>query len=308
MTEALSLNKKHASFNELDTSYEAETDTKKRERKKSINSSNPENSFNNLNSEIKSIIENETDLSFSSNSNSDLDENKTNIEPLFDSKYWRASKDFNSETDEPISTYESQNENRTPSKKDNFIFVDKKNSPKPFHSKYADIQDMAGISVGSNKQSTQSNEDEENRTDHLNNISYSPINSLENNNNEENDKIEKKEKIKNNNEEEKVVENNKEKNNNNINNNINYNINKKLFINGFNNYNNIQNNLKYNNDSELLNQYDPMNYKNNTIPFFTSMYYPQQFCSFMPNYNYPILNKKNFIPTNNNTNNKLEEI
>ena len=161
MTETLSLNKNHASFNELNTSYEAGTDTKKRERKKSINSSNPENSFNNLNSEIKSIIENETDLSFSSNSNSDLEENKTNIEPLFDSKYWRVSKDINSETDEPISTYESQNENRTPSKKDNFIFVDNKNSPKPFHSKYADIQDIAGISVGSNKQSTQSNEDEE---------------------------------------------------------------------------------------------------------------------------------------------------
>ena len=308
MTEALSLNKKHASFNELDTSYEAETDTKKRERKKSINSSNPENSFNNLNSEIKSIIENETDLSFSSNSSSDLDENKTNIEPLFDSKYWRASKDFNSETDEPISTYESQNENRTPSKKDNFIFVDKKNSPKPFHSKYADIQDMAGISVGSNKQSTQSNEDEENRTDHLNNISYSPINSLENNNNEENDKIEKKEKIKNNNEEEKVVENNKEKNNNNINNNINYNINKKLFINGFNNYNNIQNNLKYNNDSEMFYQYEPINFKNNAIQYYPNMYIPQQLCSFIPNYNYPVLNKTNFIQnTNNINNNKLEE-
>jgi len=205
MTEALSLNKKHESFNELNTSYEPDTDTKKRERKKSINSSNPENSFNNLNSEIKSIIENETDLSFSSNSNSDLEENKTNIEPLFDSKYWRVSKDINSETDEPISTYESQNENRTPSKKDNFIFVDNKNSPKPFHSKYANIQDMAGISVGSNKQSTQSNEDEENRTDHSYNINYSPTNSLENNINEEN---EKNEKIKNNNQEEKVIENN----------------------------------------------------------------------------------------------------
>ena len=59
-----------------------------------------------------------------------------------------------------------------------------------------------------------------------------------------------------------------------------YIINNKSFMNGFNNFNNIQNNLKYNNDSELLNQYDPMNYKNNTIPFFTSMYYPQQFLFF----------------------------
>ena len=71
MKEALSLNKKHSSINELNTLFEAETDIKKIERKKSINSSNPESSFNNLNSEIKSIIENETDLSFSSNSNSD---------------------------------------------------------------------------------------------------------------------------------------------------------------------------------------------------------------------------------------------
>ena len=73
MKEALSLNKKHSSINELNTLFEAETDIKKIERKKSINSSNPESSFNNLNSEIKSIIENETDLSFSSNSNSDIE-------------------------------------------------------------------------------------------------------------------------------------------------------------------------------------------------------------------------------------------
>ena len=171
---------------------------KKKERKNSINSSSPESSFNNLNSEIKSIIENETDLSFSSNSNSEIDENKKNIELLFDSKYWRASKDINSETDEPISTYESQNEKNTPSKKENIIIVDKKDSPKPFHSKYAEVQEMVGTSVGSNKQSTQSNEDEEIRNDHLHNIIYcesnnnSPINSLGNNESEENDNKKKK--------------------------------------------------------------------------------------------------------------------
>ena len=306
MTETLLLNKHHSSFIEPNTSYEAETDIKKRERKKSINSSNPENSFNYLNSEIKSIIENETDLSFSSDSNSDLDENKTNIEPLFDLKYWRANKEIsNSETDEPISTYESQNENRTPSKKDNFIIVEEKNSPKPFHSKYAEIQDMAGISDGSNKQSTQSNEDEESRMGNLNNINYSPINSLENNNNEENKKNEKKEKIQNN-DEEKIIEN-KEKNNSNINNKINININKKLFINGFNNYNTIQTNLKNNNDSEMFYQYEP-NFKNTAPQYYhPRMFLPQQLCSFLPNYNYPILNKNNFIQNNNNINNILEE-
>ena len=157
------------------------------------------------------------------------------------------------------------------------------------------MQDIAGIDDGSNKQSTQSNEDEENKMDLLNNINYNPINSLENNIHEKN---------KNGNEEEKVIESNKEKNNNNVNNN---NINKKLFINGFNNYNNIQNNLQYNKDSEMFYQYEPINYKNNAIQYYSGMYLPHQLCPFMPNYNYPVLNKNNFIQNNNNINNKLEE-
>ena len=226
----------HKSLKANNTSYEEERNMKKKERKNSINSNSLESSFNNLNSEIKSIIENETDLSFTSNSNSEIDENKSNIDHLFDSKYWRASKDTNSETDEPISTYDSQNEKDTPSKKDKFIFIDKKNSPKPFHSKYAEVHELAGMSEGSNKQSTQSNEDEETRLDHLHNISYcesnnnSPINSLINNESDDNEN--KSDKIKINTEDEKVIENIKEKNISNLNNNINNNINsKKLFIN-----------------------------------------------------------------------------
>ena len=293
MTETFYLQKKISSLKEKNTSYEAENSMRKKERKNSINSSSLDSSFNNLNSEIKSIIENETDLSFSSNSNSDVEENKANIEHLFDYKYWRVSKETNSETDEPNSTYESQNEKDTPIKKDKFIIIDGKNSPKPFHSKYAEVQEMAGMSVGSNKQSTQSNEDEETRLDHLNNISYcesnnnSPINSLGNNENEENEN--KKGKIKINNEE----QNGKTKTN----------INK-LINNGFNNYNNVQN-IKHNNESEYLNPYEQINYKNNALPFFQSLYLPQQLCSFMPNYNYSALNKKNFVQNNNN---KLEEM
>ena len=293
MTETFYIQKKIPSLKEKNTSYEAENSMRKKERKNSINSSSLDSSFNNLNSEIKSIIENETDLSFSSNSNSDVEENKANIEHLFDYKYWRVSKETNSETDEPNSTYESQNEKDTQIKKDKFIIIDGKNSPKPFHSKYAEVQEMAGMSVGSNKQSTQSNEDEETRLDHLNNISYcesnnnSPINSLGNNENEENEN--KKGKIKINNEE----QNGKTKTN----------INK-LINNGFNNYNNVQN-IKHNNESEYLNPYEQINYKNNAIPFFQSLYLPQQLCSFMPNYNYSALNKKNFVQNNNN---KLEEM
>ena len=309
MAETYSIKKKSNSLNELNTSYESQKSMNKKERKNSINSSSPDTSFNNLNTEIKSIIENETDLSFSSNSNSEINENKKNIELLLDSKFWRASKEINSETDEPISTYESQNEKNTPSKKDNYIIVDKQNSPKPFHSKYAEVQEMVGTSVGSNKQSTQSNEDEEARHEHLHNISYcesnnnSPINSLENNESEENEI--KKEKMKINIEDGKNNINLKEKVNNNINNNLNNN--NKLFINGFNNYNNLQN-LKYNNDSEFSYPYDPINYKNNNIPFFPGVYLTQQLCPFMPNYNYSALNKKNFLINNNNINNKLEDI
>ena len=230
MTETLSIKKNQSNIKDINPSYKEETEKKKLERKKSINSSNYESSFNNLNSEIKSIIENETDLSFSSNSNSEIDdENKTNLEHLFDSKYWQASKDINSETDEPNSTYESQNEKGTPSKKENIVFFDKKNAPTPFHSKYAEKQEMAGMSEGSNKQSTQSNEEEEARTDHLNNISYcesnnniSPINSLGNNDSDNENKKEKgKEKLKINIKEDKInTENNKD---NNINNNLNTN-------------------------------------------------------------------------------------
>ena len=309
MAETYSIKKKSNSLNELNTSYESQKSMNKNERKNSINSSSPDTSFNNLNTEIKSIIENETDLSFSSNSNSEINENKKNIELLLDSKFWRASKEINSETDEPISTYESQNEKNTPSKKDNYIIVDKQNSPKPFHSKYAEVQEMVGTSVGSNKQSTQSNEDEEARHEHLHNISYcesnnnSPINSLENNESEENEI--KKEKMKINIEDGKNNINLKEKVNNNINNNLNNN--NKLFINGFNNYNNLQN-LKYNNDSEFSYPYDPINYKNNNIPFFPGVYLPQQLCPFIPNYNYSAINKKNFLINNNNINNKLEDI
>ena len=309
MAETYSIKKKSNSINELNTSYESQKSMNKKERKNSINSSSPDTSFNNLNTEIKSIIENETDLSFSSNSNSEINENKKNIELLLDSKFWRASKEINSETDEPISTYESQNEKNTPSKKDNYIIVDKQNSPKPFHSKYAEVQEMVGTSVGSNKQSTQSNEDEEARHEHLHNISYcesnnnSPINSLENNESEENEI--KKEKMKINIEDGKNNINLKEKVNNNINNNLNNN--NKFFINGFNNYNNLQN-LKYNNDSEFSYPYDPIYYKNNNIPFFPGVYLPQHLCPFLPNYNYSALNKKKFIINNNNINNKLEDI
>ena len=189
MRESCLSKKNSLTSNELNTSSEGDIIINKKERKNSVGSSSPEFSFNNINLEIKSILEHETDLSFSSNSNEEIEEKKVDIDYLFDSKYWRASKETNSDTDEPNSTYESQTGKDTPSKKDNYIILDNKNSPKPFHSKYVEVGDSMGISDGSNKQSTQSNEDEET------NLIYceSNNNSLGNNESEEN---EKKEKIK----------------------------------------------------------------------------------------------------------------
>ena len=83
MTETLSFTKTQKDLNHENASFEAENDIKKRERKKSINSSNPESSFNKLNSEIKPIIENETELSFSINSSSDLEEKKSKYRSPF---------------------------------------------------------------------------------------------------------------------------------------------------------------------------------------------------------------------------------
>ena len=309
MSKSCLFEKNSISSNEFNTSSEVESIINKKERKNSLNSSSPESSFNNLYSEIKSILENETDLSFSSNSNSEIEENKDNIEHLFDSKYWKASKEINSDTDEFISTYESQNDKDTPSKKDNYLVLEKNVSPKSFHSKHGGVKDLIGISDGSNKQSTQSNEDEEANIEHLHNISYceSNNNSLGNIENEDNEKKNnKKEKIKINNEDIKTKENIKEKNNNNINNNNNYNT-KQLYINGFNTYNNIHN-LKCNNESDFLYPYDSFNYKNNNLPFFPGMCLPQQLYSFMPNYNYLAINNTNLIVNNNinNVNQRLD--
>ena len=73
--------------------------------------------------------------------------------------------------------------------------------------------------------------------------------------------------------------------------------------------NNIQN-LKFNNkmyEPEYNYPYETMNYKNNNFQFFPGLYLSPQMYPFMPNYNYPSLNKKNFITNNNNNiNNELD--
>ena len=61
--------------------------------KSSTSSSSLDSSFDNLNIEIKSLLENDNDISFSSDSNSENDENKANMEYLFSSKFWKNNKD-----------------------------------------------------------------------------------------------------------------------------------------------------------------------------------------------------------------------
>ena len=253
MTETYPITQSHSKnekFQKVSALKELENNTK---HTTVLSSSSLDSSFDNINSEIKSIIENEHDLSFSSDSNSELAETRANMEHLFNYKYWRCSN------------------NKAPEIKER----NKKAQP-PTPIKCGMNQTYVGTSEGSNKQSTQSNEDEENRTAH--NVSL-----FESNNNSSSQSEEKDKNI-------QILKKEKE--------------NSSIKIN-----NNIQN-LKFNNkmyEPEYNYPYETMNYKNNNFQFFPGLYLSPQMYPFMPNYNYPSLNKKNFITNNNNNiNNKLD--
>ena len=254
MTETYPITQSHSKnekFQKVSALKELENNTK---HTTVLSSSSLDSSFDNINSEIKSIIENEHDLSFSSDSNSELAETRANMEHLFNYKYWRCSN------------------NKVPEIKER----NKKAQP-PTPIKCGMNQTYVGTSEGSNKQSTQSNEDEENRTAH--NVSL-----FESNNNSSSQSEEKDKNI-------QILKKEKE--------------NSSIKIN-----NNIQN-LKFNNkmlEQEYNYPYETMNYKNNNFQFFPGLYLSPQMYPFMPNYNYPSLNKKNFITNNNNNiSNKLDE-
>ena len=254
MTETYPITQSHSKnekFQKVSALKELENNTK---HTTVLSSSSLDSSFDNINSEIKSIIENEHDLSFSSDSNSELAETRANMEHLFNYKYWRCSN------------------NKVPEIKER----NKKAQP-PTPIKCGMNQTYVGTSEGSNKQSTQSNEDEENRTAH--NVSL-----FESNNNSSSQSEEKDKNI-------QILKKEKE--------------NSSIKIN-----NNIQN-LKFNNkmyEPEYNYPYETMNYKNNNFQFFPGLYLSPQMYPFMPNYNYPSLNKKNFITNNNNNiSNKLDE-
>ena len=258
MTETYPINQSHSNINK--SSYKQSCDN---HHIKGLSSSSLDSLFENKNYEIKSIIENEHDLSFSSDSNSELAESKANTDYLFNNKFWQPNSISNSVNLEPK---EKNKEFQSPIP----IFKCMKN------------QSKGGISEASNKQSTQSNEDDETPAEHFQNISSfeSNNNSSSHNESEEKGKVKQFDEIKN------------QKDNSN------------------NNYNIIQN-LKYNNkninEQEYIPPYENRNYKNNNIPFFQGVYLSPPIYPFMPNFNYPSLNKKNFITNHNiNLNNKLE--
>ena len=258
MTETYPINQSHSNINK--SSYKQSCDN---HHKKGLSSSSLDSLFENKNYEIKSIIENEHDLSFSSDSNSELAESKANTDYLFNNKFWQPNSISNSVNLEPK---EKNKEFQSPIP----IFKCMKN------------QSKGGISEASNKQSTQSNEDDETPAEHFQNISSfeSNNNSSSHNESEEKGKVKQFDEIKN------------QKDS------------------SINNYNIIQN-LKYNNkninEQEYIPPYENRNYKNNNIPFFQGVYLSPPIYPFMPNFNYPSLNKKNFITNHNiNLNNKLE--
>ena len=103
MSEAIPINK---SLSQLSNSQNVTTRTKKNEKfkhKLSTSSSSLDSSFDNYNSEIKSILENDKDISFSSDSDSELEETKANLEYLFSSKFWKSNSERNSSSKKQIS-------------------------------------------------------------------------------------------------------------------------------------------------------------------------------------------------------------
>ena len=250
----------------------------KKERKYSTNSSDSESFISNINAEIKNFLENEeNNISFSSNSEQDSPYKKSDIDYLLDSRFWKANN---------ISSYDTEYNQE----KKIFGKCLKKNAKKELNE--------------SNKQSTQENEDEENRNDIIMpNISSSesgnsPLNTYINNEINENEK--KYEKNLENKEQKDKINNNIKNTNSDINN-INVSnilLNQTNFTNGI-NYKNI------NNYSKFVFPYEHINYMGNqNMPnFFSGTYLAKNYINYNTNYNIPSqIENKTIIPINTNTN------
>ena len=277
--------------------YQKELSPQKKQRKNSSTLSDSESFISNLNAEIKHIIENDEDLSFSSNSDLESPDKKSDIEYLLDSRFWKASK---------ISSYETDYDQEK-------IFEKKKSKNEKEKKGKKEFEE-------SNKQSTQENEEDELRYDHLHNISStesnnSRLNSLPNNESSENNEINcdknysKNEK----NESHILISNYKENalnkeenqkteiNNNNFKSNNNL-LNTNILLNG----SNFTNNINFKNtktDSKFVYPYEQMNLISNAsnTNYYQNSYISQNYMNFSSKYNLPSpLNTRNIISLNNN--------
>ena len=289
-----------------ETAKEKEKTPERKKRRYSSISSDSDMSFiSNINAEIKNIVENEEDLSFSSNSEQESTNKKSDIEYLLDPKFWKASKD---------SWYDNEfNQEKKIFGMKKFSSDGKKHGKNGFDE--------------SNKQSTQENEDEDLRDEHLHNISSSesnitPLNSLGNNENSENemhsDKIQiKKEKNENNELNDKKVQNifnlNEQGLNDIIKNNNadNYNIISPNILMDDSNFANTINFKNINSDSKFIYPFDSMNYiSNQSGPnYFQNSFLPQNYMKLAAKYNLPSpLGSRNIISLNNDNNNKSSKL
>ena len=284
-------------------SFQKENTPQKKERKYSSNSSDSDSFISNINAEIKNFVENEENLSFSSNSDQESPYKKSDIEYLLDSRFWKADKN---------STYDNE---YNPEKKFFGLKGSKNYGEKNGKSKYED----------SNKQSTQGNEDEEMRYEPIHNMSSSEtnnshLNSLGNNENSENeincDKNSTKEgKNASNNISNNFAEKNSNKEENskfdlNIGND--YDNNNLMGTNLLFNGSNFTNNLNYNNineNSKFNYPYEPINYMSNQTGsnYYQNSYLSQNYMNFASNYNMASpIGSRNIISLSNN-NNKISK-
>ena len=289
-----------------ETAKEKEKTPERKKRRYSSISSDSDMSFiSNINAEIKNIVENEEDLSFSSNSEQESTNKKSDIEYLLDPKFWKASKD---------SWYDNEfNQEKKIFGMKKFSSDGKKHGKNGFDE--------------SNKQSTQENEDEDMRDEHLHNISSSesnitPLNSLGNNENSENemhsDKIQiKKEKNENNELNDKKIQNKFNLNEQGLNDIIknnnadNYNIISPNILMDDSNFANTINFKNINSDSKFIYPFDSMNYLSNQSGpnYFQNSFLPQNYMKLAAKYNLPSpLGSRNIISLNNDNNNKSSKL
>ena len=284
-------------------SFQKENTPQKKERKYSSNSSDSDSFISNINAEIKNFVENEENLSFSSNSDQESPYKKSDIEYLLDSRFWKADKN---------STYDNE---YNPEKKFFGLKKSKNYGEKNGKSKYED----------SNKQSTQGNEDEEMRYEPIHNMSSSEtnnshLNSLGNNENSENEINCDKNSTKEGKNASNYISNNFAEKNSNKEENSKFDLNigndydnnnlmgTNLLFNG----SNFTNNLNYNNineNSKFNYPYEPINYMSNQTGsnYYQNSYLSQNYLNFASNYNMASpIGSRNLISLSNN-NNKISK-